>query len=340
MANEVDSWLNDEKSELRGVFNAAHWRSGALIPRCVGDRHDVQLFNVFGAKLLAMIGRPPATMLSRAIVISLRRKLAGERVVPLRDDRVSDDLRPMRRRWKRWAIDHLDALKQSDPDLPAGLPVNRASDNWRPLVAVADLAGGPWPARARTAALALSGIREADDEPENVQLLADVRAVFEDTTDEHLSSDTIIAGLKALSERPWADWNKGRGISPAQLARRLREFGAGQPGGLRTSKTRLDASRTAQRWHRADFSDAWKRYLDGDPSPDLASNPEHPEQPNKHRPEPAFSNPEQGCSVPVSNNAISSMFPASVPGVPVSDADPGTVADRTEEEVDELDGYV
>src|SRR5947209_3639737 len=88
IADEVDSWLNDEKSELRGVFNAAHWRTGAVIPRCVGDDHDVQLFNVFGAKVIAMIGRPAVTMLSRSITITLHRKTAGERVEPLRDDRL------------------------------------------------------------------------------------------------------------------------------------------------------------------------------------------------------------------------------------------------------------
>jgi putative DNA primase/helicase len=151
IADEVDSWLNDEKSELRGVFNAAAWRSGAVIPRCVGDRHDVQLFNVFGAKVLAMIGRPPATMLSRSITITLRRKTAGERIEPLRDDRFLDMLAPVRRRWRRWVLDHLDALRVHDPDLPAGLPVNRASDNWRPLIAIADLVGEDWPTRARSA---------------------------------------------------------------------------------------------------------------------------------------------------------------------------------------------
>ena len=88
IADEVDSWLNDEKSELRGVFNAAHWRTGAVIPRCVGDDHDVRWFNVFGAKVLAMIGRPTATMLSRSITVTLRRKTAAERAEPLREGRL------------------------------------------------------------------------------------------------------------------------------------------------------------------------------------------------------------------------------------------------------------
>jgi hypothetical protein len=100
-------------------------------------------------------------------------------------------------------------------------------------------------------------------------LLADVQVVFTDRLgDDYLSSEDIITALKALSERPWGDWNKGRGITPSQLARRLRDFGSA-PGGLRTRKTRLDPTKTAQRWHRADFADAWSRYLTSETVPDL-----------------------------------------------------------------------
>src|SRR5216684_4295770 len=115
--------------------------TGAVIPRCVGDDHDVRLFNVFGAKVLAMIGRPSATILSRSITITLHRKTAGERVKPLREDRLRVELGPLRQQWRRWALDHLEALRVHDPTMPADLPVNRASDNWRPLLSITDLAG-------------------------------------------------------------------------------------------------------------------------------------------------------------------------------------------------------
>lgn len=319
IADEVDSWLNDEKSELRGVFNAAHWRTGAVIPRCVGDDHDVRLFNVFGAKVMAMIGRPRATMLSRSITITLHRKTAGERVEPLREDRLRADLATLRQQWRRWALDHLEALRVHDPAMPADFPVNRASDNWRPLLSIADLSGGSWPARARAAAIELSGVRVSEDEPDNVALLADVQAAFRERGEpEYLSSEEIIVTLKALSERPWADWNKGRGISAAQLAHRMRGFSAG-PQGLRTRKTRLDATKTAQRWHRADFADAWSRYVTADP--------ERPEQTNESGPQTAISNPEHRRSVPGQKMAVQPMFAGFVPGVPASEGENGNEGD-------------
>jgi len=45
--------------------------------------------------------------------------------------------------------------------MPAGI-FNRAADNWRPLLAIADLAGGEWPERARQAAQSTCGTREED----------------------------------------------------------------------------------------------------------------------------------------------------------------------------------
>jgi putative DNA primase/helicase len=317
IADEVDSWLSDEKSELRGIFNAAHWRAGAVIPRCVGDAHEVELFNVFGAKLIAMIGRPSPTMLSLSITITLRRKTAQERVEPLREDRLRDDLALLRQRWRRWALDHLDALRSHEPTMPAGLPVNRASDNWRPLLSIADLAGGEWPAQGHAAALALSGVRVSEDEPVNVALLADVQAVFRERgAPEYLSSEEIIAALKVLPGSQWADWNKGRGLTPAQLASRLRDFGT--PAGLRTRKTRLDATKTAQRWHRLDFLDAWSRYTTADA--------EHPEQTNESGPKPAIVNPEQSVDVPGHEIPVQPMFTGLVPGVPGSEPDPSPVS--------------
>ncbi len=313
IADEVDSWLSDDNSELRGIFNAAHWRAGAVIPRCVGDAHEVELFNVFGAKLIAMIGRPTATMLSRSITISLRRKTAGERVEPLREHCLRADLAPLRQGWRRWVLDHPEALRTHEPTMPAELPVNRASDNWRPLLLIADLAGGDWPARARAAALALSGVRVFEDESVNVMLLADVREVFRVRGEpEYLSSEDIIVTLRALPQRQWSDWNNGRGITPSQFAKRLRDFGTG-PHGLRTRETRT-GDKTGKRWHREDFADAWSRYVPADPP--------HSQQTNKSWPSAVISDPQQSTDVARPETPVQPVFTRVVAEVAPSAPDP------------------
>jgi hypothetical protein len=54
------------------------------------------------------------------------------------------NLDPLRRRAARWAADHLGELRGADPEVPGELG-DRAADNRRPLLAIADLAGGEWP---------------------------------------------------------------------------------------------------------------------------------------------------------------------------------------------------
>ena len=45
------------------------------------------------------------------------------------------------RKVARWTTDNAERLPRSDPEMPAGI-INREADNWRPLLAIADVAGG------------------------------------------------------------------------------------------------------------------------------------------------------------------------------------------------------
>jgi len=76
----------------------------------------------------------------------------------------------------RWAKDHADRVGEADPAMPDGI-LNRKADNLRPLLAIADAAGGEWPERARKAAEA-SHNAEGDDAPRLELLLADIRDAF------------------------------------------------------------------------------------------------------------------------------------------------------------------
>ena len=61
----------------------------------------------------------------------------------------------LKRRCARFVADHEREIASAEPAIPAGL-TNRAADIWAPLLALADLADGEWPARARQAALGLT----------------------------------------------------------------------------------------------------------------------------------------------------------------------------------------
>jgi putative DNA primase/helicase len=229
------------------------------VARCVGDDHDVRLYSVWCARVLAMIGRPPSTILDRSIVIELRRRTPDEPITRLRQDQIDDELLPLRRQWRRWIDDHAGRIGAADPDLPASLH-DRAADCWRPLAAIADLAGGDWPVRARAAAGALSGGNVADDESVTVGLLADVRTIYDARDVDILTSEDLTAALVAMTDRPWADWSRGRPLSPARLARLIKPYDI-------VPAVHRVGTRTARGYRRAQWLDAWTRYLSDPPHP-------------------------------------------------------------------------
>jgi hypothetical protein len=235
------------------------------VARCVGDDHEVRLYSLWCARMLAMIGRPPATILDRAIVIELRRRTSDEPIARLRQDRIAEELRPLREQWRRWADDHAAAIRAADPDVPAGLH-DRAADCWRPLLAIADLAGGEWPARARAAAVSLSG--EQTDEAIGTELLADIRTIYDDRDSERMSSTDLAAALVAMADRPWSEWSRGRALTAARLARLMRPYGI-------VPVLYRDGARVVRGYPRTMLIDAWSRYLPalGDPDRYTATSP-------------------------------------------------------------------
>ncbi len=316
LADEADTWLTDEKSDLRGVFNGSHTKGTSVVPRCDGDDHKVKLFSTWAAKAIAMIGRPPGTIEDRSIVIELRRKSSGEHVSRLRLDRIDAETSPIRQRLRRWSTDHFVELRDADPAVPGALN-DRAQDNWRPLLAVADVAGGPWPARARAAALALSGNDAAEDI--GAELLADIKAVFEAADDPSvLSSADILKGLVAMEDRPWAEWSKGEPMTAAKLARMLKPFKVTTAGTVRIG------TKTAKGYRRESFTDAWARYLPSD-QPFKAS---HGNNPNETGPETAFSNRHNENACDASESAVEAHKHSPCYGVtlPKPENDPPTRA--------------
>lgn len=141
---------------LRQVLNAGN-RRGSTITRCDGRWGTVE-YDTFGAKVLAGIdtGFMPETVLDRAIVIHMRKRAdTADPLRRLRPRAAAIEAQPLANTLGGWALVVVEALAQLEPDLPPSLS-DRAADAWEPLLAIADFAAGDWPARARSAAQALS----------------------------------------------------------------------------------------------------------------------------------------------------------------------------------------
>lgn len=247
LIDETDSFVA-ENEELRGILNAGFTRESAFVLRCVGQNHEPKTFQVFGPKLFAGIGKLPGTLADRSITVPMRRKQRGETVERFR----GFDGEELRRKCVRWTLDNVQLLTDPDPDMPHVLH-DRASDLWRPLVSIADAAGGSWPDLARSAAVALSAEGEDDSQP--VKLLESVQRYFvENDLETRVMSKVLLAFLNTQEEEPWITYNHGQGINSRQLADRLRSFGV-------YSRTLRIGENRGKGYHEEDFADAFDRYL-------------------------------------------------------------------------------
>jgi Protein of unknown function (DUF3631) len=260
--DEADTYFGPmakgDHEELRGLVNAGH-RKGAVAYRCVGDpaHMEVRAYPAFCAVALAGIGDLPDTILDRAVLVRMRRRAPGEEVEPFRRRKALKAGEDLRDALAAWMLTNRDHLADAEPQMPPGL-VDRPADVWEALLAVADLAGGDWPARARKAALELNAERVAADTSLGIALLRDIRAVFDSA--DSMATEALLEQLCALEESPWGDL-RGKPLDARGLARRLRPYDV-RPANVRTGEE------VRKGYLRADLHDAWTRYL---PQPETAA---------------------------------------------------------------------
>jgi hypothetical protein len=248
-----------EHEEIRALLNSGH-RRGAVAGRCLvrGKIVETEEISSYAAVALAGLGWLPDTILSRSVIIRMRRRAPDETIEAFRRRVHAPQGEALCRRLAGWAATILDAATEARPDMPAGVE-DRNADMWEPLLAVADIAGGSWPGRARAAAVALVAVGHEVEPSLNIRLLADVRTVFGD--EEQLPTKKILAELCLIEDAPWNDL-KGKPITNNQLARRLGQYG------VKPKTLRLAHDHFAKGYARADLHDVWRCYLP--PSPDKA----------------------------------------------------------------------
>ena len=266
LIDEADTFLRDNE-EMRGVLNSGHSREAAFVIRCEGDDMTPRRFSTWAPKAIACIKKLPSTLMDRSITVPMRRKLKTEKR-PRYRDRDRDEFRLIRSQALRWASDNETSLPH-DPAVPDALD-DRSADNWRPLLAIANLARGEWPEVARKAALALSGV---GDDTDGVRLLRDIKWIFdgkpgkeEDTGEVILSEEAVdrlwsgvlVGHLVAIEDSPWADWPK-KGFTQTVLATLL------DPFEIRPTMIRIGA-KTLRGYMLASFKEAFEAYL-GDQEP-------------------------------------------------------------------------
>jgi putative DNA primase/helicase len=198
-----------------------------------------------------MIGMPRAKTISdRSFVIQLKRKSRGEKT-DNKTKGIIDRCRPVRSMLLRWANDNAERISSCCESLPPS-DNDRADDNWATLFTIASVIGGSWPEKVKNARNLIDDSLE--DDALGTQLLTDIRDIFDEQSAEKVFSNDLIEKLNAISDSPWGDWNKGRGLTTNGLARLLKPFGV-------TSKTMRIDGLLAKGYNLKSFQDAFTRYI-------------------------------------------------------------------------------
>lgn len=268
LLDESDAAFGGEKEyaeTLRGVLNTGY-RRGGVYSCCVGKGSETTFkdFSTFSAKAIAGIGRLPDTIADRSLPIRLKRAARGEDgVLKFRRREVQAEASDLRKRIETWAAQIIQDLSTARPQLPDELS-DRQQDAAESLLAIADLAGGRWPKAARTALVSLCVDAQHEDGSLGCSLLSDIRQVFDEKLTDRLSSADLASSLAGLETSPWGEWNHGKPITQAKVARLL------HPYEINTHNVRI-GEKVLKGYERQDFEDVWKRYLRsaaGSPSAD------------------------------------------------------------------------
>jgi hypothetical protein len=262
LIDETDQWL-DQNGELIGILNSGHAK-GQKVYRCVGNEHRVQEFNVFTPVALAGIGKIKSdTLADRSIAITIRRRLETEPVERFRRDLAEEVFEPLHRQITRWVNDW---TSDGDPEIPSEIDHDRMIDNWWPLLAIADGAGGDWPERAREIMLhQYRAYDAAEDDGWDILLLKDLRGIFDELGQDRIFTKEILKKLRTMTERPWPEFpNKRTGDTKPMTSRQLAHLL--DPHNIKPSLFKT-GGQSGRGYERSDFEDTWTRYVSPPASP-------------------------------------------------------------------------
>lgn len=270
--DEIDTVFGPKAGDnepVRGFLNSGYRRIGTML-RCVGDgaNQSVQRFSSFCAVAMAGLGSLPDTILTRSVIIRMRKRAPNEHVEPYRLRLNEKEGHVLRDQLARWADSVRDQVADSWPELPEGV-TDRPADVWEPLLAVAEAAGGDWPRRARAACLELVNAAHDNDEASlGIRLLTDLRdKVF--CGADRMPTAVILEMLLALDDAPWADVDD-KPLNSRMLSKLLGQYVTPankpiKPRGIRTP------SGTPKGYYADDLSDAWTRYCPPPPQESATS---------------------------------------------------------------------
>jgi hypothetical protein len=271
LLDEADNQGLFDDPKMRQIFNAGHEVDGS-IRRFIGGLP--RKYGVGAPLALAAIRELPRPLMSRAIIINLRRAPAQLK----RFDETDRAFMITYEAIRKWAAR---CNLNRDPEMPANFH-GRLADNWRPLFAIADDFG--YGEAARAAAVVLNANRQYENPI--ITLLTDIRTVFDMFQVDRLrTKQDLIPALVGLEGGLWEAWtglndtDAPHTVTERDLGRLLRPFGITSktlwpPGGGRQPGSQCSAG-----YYRRQFEEGWGGYCRPTATPPHPRNIKYLRQP-------------------------------------------------------------
>lgn len=235
-----------ERQPLLALLN-----SGSDVAPCYFSGSHEYYF--FGPKVFAGSTSLPRSLASRCIPVNLRRKKPSD-ILSCFDTRTArDGAAKLVNDLISWVSRNRSAIEEAAQNTPPRIPSSltpREQACAEPLLHIADLVGGPWPEKVRTA---ISNIFMVAEGTMAVELLSDLRSLFYGKNNpDYLATKQIVAALRELEHRPWAGWSSNAGKKLGGLL---------HPLGITSRYVHRKAGVGFRAYFFKHFQDAWERYL-------------------------------------------------------------------------------
>lgn len=216
LLDEIDTNLKT-KSEILGLINGGYSKVASLAPRINTNKgNELDLFNVYGAKVFCGIGTMQGTFASRAIRFNLTRQppyaqkpLLNSLSLPLAKTEL------LKQKIKRWCEDNRQSVL--DVDVKRLAMDARINNNWQGLFKIAQVLGV-----YDKALIACQTVNKITTEPTfNEMLLGDIKDKWQGQV---MTIRQIHTELVSDETLPWQSLNKGQPITVHWLGKQLRKF--------------------------------------------------------------------------------------------------------------------
>lgn len=243
---------------LRELLCAGIDRNAKVLRMGGANRDEVQEFNVYGPKAVALIGDLDDVLADRCLPVRLERKESTMEVTPYRSRLVATEALPLARKLARWAADNRERLAEAY-DAMTALPLknDRMAELLLPLQSTLTLADRSKCRELERVSRVLDQ-GDVENEQPGIMLLAALREIVKE---DFMETTAIIKALVKLPDAPWGHWNHGDRLSPHALMRLLRPFKV---------HPRKNRQGTARGYALDTLRPVWERYI---PSPGKVSNP-------------------------------------------------------------------